>query len=183
MDERQSEDSAIHFAVRRGDADAWRQWYQLYFDELYSFVSWRCNGKREDTEEIVQDAFLALFLHLRADKPRTNLVGWLFRVAHNMGLKRLASAAREHSLHPIDSFDLHRDPAPDAECQIVSAERSARLQAVVAALTDHERQCLSLRAEGFRYREISEIVGISLGSVAALLTRALDKLRRADPAG
>src|SRR5262245_26148040 len=41
-----------------------------------------------DGEEIIQETFLALFRHLRAGKDRRNLRGWLFRVAHNLGLKR-----------------------------------------------------------------------------------------------
>src|SRR5262245_3102044 len=42
----------------------------------------------QDGEEVVQEVFLSLFLHLRDGKPRSNLRGWIFRVAHNLGLKR-----------------------------------------------------------------------------------------------
>src|SRR5215471_2640300 len=45
----------------------------------------------EDGEEIVQEVFVSLFLHLRAGKSRSNLRGWVFRVAHNLGLKRRES--------------------------------------------------------------------------------------------
>ena len=38
-------------------------------------------------EEIVQDVFLALFRHLRLGRPKDNLRGWIFRVAHNLALK------------------------------------------------------------------------------------------------
>src|SRR5579875_2032146 len=37
-----------------------------------------------DAEELLQDVFLALFLHLRGGKSRANLRGWLFRVAHRI---------------------------------------------------------------------------------------------------
>ena len=43
---------------------------------------------QHDSEEIVQEVFLSLFCHLRKEKARTNLRGWLFRVAHNLALKR-----------------------------------------------------------------------------------------------
>ena len=46
-----------------------------------------------DAEDVLQDAFLALFNHLRRGRPRTNLKGWVFRTAHNLALKR-----RAHSL-------------------------------------------------------------------------------------
>ena len=41
-----------------------------------------------DGEEIVQEVFIALFQHLRQGKPKTNLKGWVFRVAHNLALKQ-----------------------------------------------------------------------------------------------
>src|SRR5580704_10113035 len=49
-----------------------------------------------DAEEVLQEVFLALFQHLRQGKSRSNLQGWVFRVAHNCALKcRLR--ARRHS--------------------------------------------------------------------------------------
>src|SRR5579872_3130545 len=47
-----------------------------------------------DGEEVIQETFLALFEHLRKGKPRDNLRGWLFRVAHNLALKRRYEARR-----------------------------------------------------------------------------------------
>jgi RNA polymerase sigma-70 factor, ECF subfamily len=40
-----------------------------------------------DAEEVVQEVFLALFRHLQLGRPRDNLRGWIFRVAHNLALK------------------------------------------------------------------------------------------------
>src|SRR6185436_7586873 len=48
-----------------------------------------------DAEEIAQEVFLALFQHLRQEKARTNLQGWIFRVAHNSALKWRLKARRE----------------------------------------------------------------------------------------
>src|SRR5262245_29499805 len=38
-------------------------------------------------QDIIQEVFLALFHHLRRDRPRNNLKGWLFKVAHNLALR------------------------------------------------------------------------------------------------
>src|SRR5262249_6190884 len=46
-----------------------------------------------DAEEIVQEVFLALFQHLAKGKPRDSLTGWVFRVAHNLALKRRQAAS------------------------------------------------------------------------------------------
>jgi len=72
------------------------------------------------------------------------------------------------------------DPEPSPEDACSDAQRQQRLLAVVAALPDVDRSCLRMRAEGLRYREIAEILGISLGSVSMSMARSLGKLLRAD---
>src|SRR5581483_4697500 len=64
----------------------------------------------EDAEEVIQEVFLSLFEHLQRDKPRHNLRSWLFRVAHNLGLKRRYRVRRElktsiRTLHPIQKIN------------------------------------------------------------------------------
>ena len=54
------------------------------------------------------------------------------------------------------------------------------LLAVVQALPEQDRRCLYLRAEGLRYRDITEVLGMSLGAVAQSLARSLERLHRAD---
>jgi RNA polymerase sigma-70 factor (ECF subfamily) len=54
------------------------------------------------------------------------------------------------------------------------------LLAVLRALPEQDQYCLYLRAEGLRYREISEVLGISLGTVSNSLGRSLGRLGRAD---
>ena len=63
---------------------------------------------------------------------------------------------------------------------MANAQRQARLLAVLNALPEQDRACLHLRAEGLRYREIAEVVGISLGAVSASLTRSMARMARAD---
>lgn len=135
----------------------------------------------QDAEEVVQETFLALFLHLREGKPRTNLPAWIFRVAHNQGLKR-AQSARKTTGSEIEEF-LLADPALNPEQQAAQSQRSRRLLAVVKALPEQDRRCLYLRAEGLRYREIVEVLGMSLGAVAQSLERSLARLHRADVVG
>src|ERR1700742_5012824 len=42
----------------------------------------------QDSEDIVQETFLALFHHLQRGQSGDNIHGWLFRVTHNLALKR-----------------------------------------------------------------------------------------------
>ncbi len=73
-------------------------------------------------------------------------------------------------------MDLTLDP----EQQAASRQRSLRLLAVVRALPEQDRRCLYLRAEGLRYRQIVNVLGMSLGAVAQSLERSLERLSRAD---
>lgn len=128
-----------------------------------------------DGEDVVQETFLALFRHLAAGKPRQNLHGWIFRVARNIALKRLHQTGTSVSMG---------DYLPVADSSANPEERAVRMQqgravhAAMAALSDLDRQCLCLRAEGLRYRDIATVLDVSLGSVAQALGRALAKLTR-----
>jgi len=125
---------------------------------------------KADSEDVAQEVFLALVHHLRRDGARDNLRGWVFRVGHNLALKRRMQLGRV-----AESIEMC-DPGPSPEELAALKRRQERLQAVVAALPDRDRCCLVLRAEGLRYREIAEVLEMSLGTVASSLARSLGKL-------
>jgi RNA polymerase sigma-70 factor (ECF subfamily) len=129
----------------------------------------------QDSEEIVQDVFLLLFRHLQQKKPRKNLQGWLFRVAHNLGLKKRMEGRRTNG-EDDECVLFAPDVAPSPEQQVMMRQQQERLIAVLEALPTQDRSCLYLRAEGLRYREIAEILGVSLGSVSQSLARAVKRL-------
>jgi RNA polymerase sigma-70 factor (ECF subfamily) len=131
-----------------------------------------------DGEEIVQEVFLSLCSHLRKDKARTNLRGWLFRVAHNLALKRRETDRKAAGI--AADVDNLPHPALNPEEELASNRRQRQLSSIVRALPEQDRRCLYLRAEGLRYREIGEVLGMSLGSVAASLERSLARFQRAD---
>lgn len=133
---------------------------------------------QHDSEEIVQEVFLLLFSHLQRNKARTNLRGWLFRVAHNLALKKRTSARKETGAAGNIGDLVH--PALNPEEELACSERHRRLSSILGALPEQDRRCLYLRAEGLRYREIAEVLGISLGSIAASLERSLARFQRAD---
>lgn len=133
-------------------------------------------------EDVVQEVFLLLFRHLQRGGSRSNLQGWLFRVAHNLTLKRRARLWRDAARGPRDvqAAVLLIDPEPSPDLRLVERERRHRLWSVFCALSLRERQCLHLRHDGLRYREIATLLGISLGAVAKTVARAIGRLERAD---
>jgi RNA polymerase sigma-70 factor, ECF subfamily len=135
-----------------------------------------------DGEEVTQEVFLALFRHLQLGKSRRNLRGWIFRVAHNLALKRRYAIHRLRDTIDSDWTIAERqfDPSPNPEELVSSNQRRRRLLAILHALPEEDQCCLRLRSEGLRYREIAEALGISLGSVSISLTRSLARFIRAD---
>lgn len=134
-----------------------------------------------DGEEILQEVFLSLFRHLQMGRSRHNLRGWIFRVAHNLALKHRQTNQRwQNALEAnATASESYADPSPNPEEHALSVQRQMRLTSVVSALPEQDQWCLRLRAEGLRYREIANVVGISLGSVSISLTRSLVRLMRA----
>lgn len=133
----------------------------------------------EEGEDVVQEVFLALFRHLRDGKPRENLRGWIFRAGRNLGLKRRAEMGR-HPAAPSAEPAI-ADPAPDPEAIAEFNGERERLLAIFHALPERDRSCLTLRAEGLRYREIAEALDMSLGAVAISLGRSIARLTAEPP--
>lgn len=130
-------------------------------------------------EEIVQETFLALFQHLQRGKPRHNLRGWVFQVAHNLALKQRKATQRNRQ-NLLEHDWTSTDRALDPEQQLAINQRHMRLAGVLQALPEQDRRCLSLRAEGLTYREIAQVLEMSLGSVSLSLGRSLARFARAD---
>lgn len=123
-----------------------------------------------DAEEVLQDVFLSLVQHVRGGKPRSNLPGWVFRVGRNLALR--TRMRRTWAAEVEDRLD----PGETPEEAAVRRQRQRRLEAVLRALPERDRQCLELRFQGMRYREIAATLGMSLGGVALSLERSLKRL-------
>jgi len=133
-----------------------------------------------DAEDVVQEAFLSLFQQLQQGKSHHNVRGWLFRAAHNLAVKKSLKSrndAEKAGLHaPVEESVI--DPGLNPEDQFALNQKQKRLMSVVRALPEQHRLCLYLRAEGLRYREIAEILDMSLGAVSMALGRSLAHLSR-----
>ena len=137
---------------------------------------------RQDAEDVVQEAFLALFRHLRGGRDRCNLPGWLFRVAHNLALKHRCRHRSHWWTRPeapderLRDERLRVDPALNPEERLVDAEEQRRWSRIMQALPERDRQCVLLRAEGMKYREIATALGLSLGTIAKIMLRTMKRL-------
>jgi len=135
-----------------------------------------------DGEDVIQEVFLSLFRHLRLGRSRANLRGWVFKVAHNLALKQRQRVHRQQPKTGAQEalLERHLDPQANPEEQVAETQRQRQLLSVVAALSEQDQDCLRLRAEGLRYREIAGVLNISLGAVAKSLARSMQRLSTVD---
>src|ERR1700731_251405 len=135
-----------------------------------------CLGLSSDeAQDVVQDAFLSLQRHLGSVGTQENIRGWLFRVAHNQARNRQTSYHRRFSEPLHGEMDFLADDATP-EQRVLEKEKFRRLAAAIRLLTESERECLLLRAEGLRYREIGEVLGVAVSTVGDTVERAIKKL-------
>lgn len=128
-----------------------------------------------EAEEVVQETFLRLCQHLGSEGPQLNLRGWVFRVAHNLARDEHRRRRRQPS-QPLDDGLSNADPRATPEQQLIVRERTRRLGKALARLPVHQQECLHLRAEGLRYREIAEVLGAGVSTVAEWVQQALKTL-------
>jgi RNA polymerase sigma-70 factor (ECF subfamily) len=139
-----------------------------------------------DADEVAQETFLRLHRHLLSGQGLSDTVpaddgplrGWVFRVAQNLAhdQRRRAIPRAAQSLEDSAAARQAVDQRDGPEQRLLTDERAARLQAAMQALPARQQQCLRLRAEGLRYREIAEVLQVGVSTVADLIHQALSRL-------
>jgi RNA polymerase sigma-70 factor (ECF subfamily) len=128
-------------------------------------------------QEAAQEVFLRLYATLRKGEEIQNPRAWVFRVAHNLGLKL---RARQHSEEPFEpelgARYATRTNTPESD--LIDRERMMRFHDAVSGLSEQQRRCLFLRMEGLRYPEIGSALGISASAVGEFLRRAMVRLKK-----
>lgn len=127
-------------------------------------------------QEATQEVFLRLYLELKKGTDVQNPRAWIFRVAHNHGLKVRAA---EHGA-PFDPELELRTPSKEKgpEQQLLERERAMAFHRAIQGLSEQQRRCLFLRMEGLRYPEIGAALGISASAVGEFLRRAVNRLKK-----
>ena len=151
--------------------------YESLRDEVYRYLLVLGVGP-DLAQEVCQEVFLRLYGTLRKGQKIDNTRAWVFTVARNCALSARLSDSMLESLEPAAQEQLTSGSA-SPETVLLDREKFRRLHDAVSALSPQQRHCLHLRVEGFRYREIAEIVGISTSTVGEFLGRAVKRLRRA----
>ena len=128
-------------------------------------------------QECVQEVFLRLYSTLKRGEAIENYKGWIFRVAHNHGLRVRARQSAEEPYDPGLESAL-RAAGPNPERTLMDRERQLQFHSAVESLSEQQKRCLFLRLEGLHYPEIGAALGISPSAVGEFLRRALMRLKK-----
>ena len=163
-----------------GDESALWDLHKAYFHRLYRFV-YALTGVKEPAEEIVNDVFLDLWQkrHLLYNVAKPEL--YLFVCARNKTLKQLKKQKIfTESLNTLHNFDciLYKTPHDI----MITTELHRRINEAIAALPPRCKLIFSLVKENnLKYREVSELLGLSEKTIENQMGIALKKLSQSIP--
>lgn len=133
----------------------------------------RLTGDPDLAADVAQEAFLRL---LEQEPPPSAVRPWLFRVATNL-VRDSARRTRRRQVLVLDGRapSAHGDPPPAPDRDVDRDQARALVRHALDGLSSKERRALLMREEGFRHREIADVLGTTTGSVGTLLSRAIRK--------
>jgi RNA polymerase sigma-70 factor (ECF subfamily) len=165
-----------------GDLDAFGVIVQRYQDRLFQAVYRRLENA-EDSQDVVQEAFLSAYQSLDSFKGDAQFFTWLYRIALNtaISLKRKQRVALRLDLGseaggPIDPPDTSNVSRPDHGMEQV--EREQRVRRALDRLSPEHRAVLVMKdMEGQKYETMAEILEVPVGTIRSRLHRARLELR------
>ena len=134
-----------------------------------------------EAEDVMQQAYVNAYAHLRQFGGRAAFATWLTRIAVHESLARVRRRGRYQSLDGDETSDtpMTSTSMPDPERQAITRELAGFLESAIDRLPDRTREVFVLReVQGLDTAETAESLGISLDTVKTRLSRAKAALRR-----
>lgn len=149
--------------------------YTLFAPKMM-IVCLRYSKNLEEAEEILQDGFIRVFKFISQFKNEGSLEGWIRKIMVNCALQKLRSQA---NLRPVVSLNtqLHDEAYEDSIIENIDGKEMLRM---VQALSPVYRMVFNLYFfEGYKHREIAELLGIEEGTSKSNLAQAKKNLQKA----
>jgi RNA polymerase sigma-70 factor, ECF subfamily len=172
MRERPGDDTDLLARLRSGEPRAFEDLVRTYQHRVFG-VALRMLGSRAEAEDVAQEVFLRVHRAIGDFRGEAKLSTWLYGIASNLCLNRLASADRRRVRHDDEALLQAATDAPDATAVVERGELENALRDAIASLPDERRIVVVLRdLEGLSYEEIAEALGLEPGTVRSRLHRA-----------
>ncbi|HET9014326.1 MAG TPA: sigma-70 family RNA polymerase sigma factor [Thermomicrobiaceae bacterium] len=176
---REPDDEEIVSGIRRHEPDALDALYARY-GRLSFGLAYRLLGDAATAEEVVQDAFLAVWRNAASfDVARGSARTWLLSIVRHRAIDHLRGRlGRERKGETdLDAVEL-RLVEPDPWGTVLRRLEADDVRRALASLPDEQRQAIELAfLDGLTHREIAERTGLPLGTVKGRLRLGLHRLR------
>ena len=180
-----STDNVLVAAAKSGDHLAFVELWTRHSNSAFRMV-YRITGNQEDSEDVIQDAWIKAYVHLNTFDGRAKFSTWLTRIAINSALMILRrKRARPETSMEITDGDIWpyreiADQTKNVEELYARHERVERLRRAICHLQPTLRNVVELRQSNDRsVKEIAELAGISVAATKSRLLRARKILRKA----
>ncbi len=160
---------------KQDERKAQHELYLLYVEAMYA-VSYNVLLNHEDTEDVLQEAFVCAFRSIDTFQYRSTFGAWLKRIVFNASInalkKRKTRAAKTFNEAKIISLEV------SYEDNTRKSDALTKLRNSIEKLAPGFKNILSLYLfEGYDHKEISEILGISVSTSKSQFSRAKSKLK------
>jgi RNA polymerase sigma-70 factor (ECF subfamily) len=162
-----------------------------HLDALYR-TALRMTRNPQDAEDLVQDTYLRAYRFFDQFEPGTNLRAWLFKILTNSYInihRRAAAEPKNTSIDETEDFSLYQQMARDGrdgstgsevEAEVLDRFAEDDIREAIENLPEAFRMTVLLAdVEGFSYKDIAEITGVSKGTVMSRLFRGRRLLQKA----
>jgi RNA polymerase sigma-70 factor (ECF subfamily) len=168
---------SLRSAVLVGDEQAWRAWYEESFAGLDAFVRWRCAGRQDWADDIVQETWLVAVRRIRSfDPEHGSFANWLRGIAANLLRNQLRKCRPTPSLNGVPKeMTNFSSPALDE-----SHNRDQSEQIALALSQLPERYEAALRAKYLDRQSVAQMAETlqeTPKAIESLLTRAREAFR------
>jgi len=175
-------DEALLKEIAGGAVWAMDSLYERYSRMLYS-VAYRMVADHQIAEDLLQDAFLAVWRRSTSYSPQTGAArSWLISILHHRAIDHLRRMRRRSGIveAPLEELELDETTAfPDVWDEAWRSIKSSQVRAALMKIPTEQRLVIELAYfQGWTHAEIAEGTEIPLGTVKARMRLGLHHLKR-----
>jgi RNA polymerase sigma-70 factor (ECF subfamily) len=153
--------------VREGDTNAFAEIVEHYQSSIIRYL-YRMTGDYEVAKDLAQDTFVDVYKGIFKTDSDLSFKAWIYRIATNNALQY----NRRRKIISFISFSDFPENSPVFEESSGHTEDNILVRQTLAKIPFDQRMCLILHfVEGFKYREIADILGITKDAVSKRITR------------
>lgn len=167
---------SVQIRIADGDELAFAELHKMYNKQLLLFAA-SILRNNESAEEVVEDIFINIWRNKSSVAEIENIVVYLYVAVKNKCLTLLSQKARELVTAPYDFINIQINEPSNPYSQLVSAEMYNKMKAAIENLPPKCKMIFKLiREDGLKYKEVSEILNISVNTIDAQMAIAVKRI-------